>query len=74
MGHNGSPYDDVIHVALIACDCASLITSFQPPLSLTSLHVLIQVSIFALMLQVALQIAFHFVNTNHDVHMNGRLE
>jgi len=35
MGHNGSPsYDDVIHVALIARDRASLITSFQPPLTM----------------------------------------
>ena len=32
MGHNGSQYKYVIHVALIARDCASLITSFQPPL------------------------------------------
>ena len=34
MGHNGSPYDYVIHVALIARDRTSLITSFQPPLDL----------------------------------------
>ena len=34
MGHNGSPFNDVIHVALIARDRMSLITSFQPPLDL----------------------------------------
>ena len=33
MGHNGSPYDYVIHVALIVYDHVSLITSFQPPLN-----------------------------------------
>jgi len=32
MGHNSSPYDYVIYVALIAPSRASLITSFQPPL------------------------------------------
>ena len=34
MGHNGSPYNDVSHVALIAHDRTLLITSFQPPLDL----------------------------------------
>jgi len=32
MGHNGNPYDYVIHVALTAQSRVSLITSFQPPL------------------------------------------
>ena len=34
MGHNGSTYDYVIHVALIATyvqSCVLLITRFQPP-------------------------------------------
>ena len=35
MGHNGSTYDDVIHIALTARDRASQITSFQPPLTAT---------------------------------------
>ena len=34
MGHNGSPYNDVIHVALIAHNRTSLITSLQSPLDL----------------------------------------
>ena len=38
MGLNGSPYGYVILAALIAILCASIITSFQPPLSL-SLHI-----------------------------------
>ena len=33
MGLNGSPYDYVIYIALIAILRASLITSFQPPVS-----------------------------------------
>ena len=33
MGHNGTPYDYVIHVALIAQSSLSLITSFQLPLT-----------------------------------------
>ena len=32
MDLNGSPYDYIIHVALISISRASLITSFQPPL------------------------------------------
>ena len=32
MGHYGSPYDYVIHIAQIASSRTSLITSFQPPL------------------------------------------
>ena len=32
MGHNGSPYDYIIHVALIGRSHASLITRFQSPL------------------------------------------
>ena len=32
MGLYGSPYDYVIHVAIIATSCIPLITSFQPPL------------------------------------------
>ena len=35
MGHYGSQYDYVIHIALIATSCTSLITSFQPPLPFT---------------------------------------
>ena len=40
MGLYDSPYDHVIHTVLIATLCASLITSFQPPLGcrLTALN------------------------------------
>ena len=35
IGFNGSLYDYIIHVALIAIPHTSLITSFQPPLAVT---------------------------------------